>query len=312
MFSSDMKQQIYDALVSAVGESRAEEVFSALGFTITNAVEEIKTDANELGTVAGPVAATVGEVTTGLNELETTATNAGAATAAGLDSATAAVNSLDTTLQATGTDANTLKETIVEIPSDIKFNLELVNIETVTTQMATLKDTFTSVASTASSAFTSINWYSIGNQAATAFKRGLKSVKMPKFSVSWTTTSKSASILGKTFSISIPYPSISLYAKGGFPTAGELFMANEAGPELVGRIGNRTAVANQDQIGDAIFQYMDAHSEQNDGNNAQAIGNAVAEALIARGVGAVYLDGRKLADSINRETQRSGRPAINF
>jgi hypothetical protein len=57
---------------------------------------------------------------------------------------------------------------------------------------------------------------------------------------------------------------------------------------------------------------MDAHSEQNDGNNAQAIGNAVAEALIARGVGAVYLDGRRLADSINRESQRSGRPAINF
>lgn len=39
-----------------------------------------------------------------------------------------------------------------------------------------------------------------------------------------------------------------LYAGGGFPSTGEMFIAKEAGPELVGRIGNRTAVANSDQI----------------------------------------------------------------
>lgn len=38
------------------------------------------------------------------------------------------------------------------------------------------------------------------------------------------------------------------FAKGGFPQAGQLFMAREAGAELVGQIGNRTAVANNDQI----------------------------------------------------------------
>ena len=38
------------------------------------------------------------------------------------------------------------------------------------------------------------------------------------------------------------------YASGGFPEMGELFMAREAGPELVGRIGNKTAVANNEQI----------------------------------------------------------------
>ena len=38
------------------------------------------------------------------------------------------------------------------------------------------------------------------------------------------------------------------YASGGFPEQGQLFFANESGPELVGRIGNRTAVANGDQI----------------------------------------------------------------
>lgn len=38
------------------------------------------------------------------------------------------------------------------------------------------------------------------------------------------------------------------YATGGVPAVGELFYAREAGPELVGRIGGSTAVANNDQI----------------------------------------------------------------
>lgn len=38
------------------------------------------------------------------------------------------------------------------------------------------------------------------------------------------------------------------YADGGFPDTGEMFIAREAGPELVGRINGKTAVANNDQI----------------------------------------------------------------
>lgn len=37
-------------------------------------------------------------------------------------------------------------------------------------------------------------------------------------------------------------------ADGGFVNSGQLFVAREAGPELVGTIGGRTAVANNDQI----------------------------------------------------------------
>lgn len=37
-------------------------------------------------------------------------------------------------------------------------------------------------------------------------------------------------------------------AAGGFPSMGELFIARESGAELVGSIGSRTAVANNDQI----------------------------------------------------------------
>ena len=41
---------------------------------------------------------------------------------------------------------------------------------------------------------------------------------------------------------------ISLWAGGGFPPVGQLFIAREAGAELVGNIGGRTAVANNEQI----------------------------------------------------------------
>ena len=42
------------------------------------------------------------------------------------------------------------------------------------------------------------------------------------------------------------------FAEGGFPDKGQLFIARESGAELVGQIGNRTAVANNDQIVDGV------------------------------------------------------------
>lgn len=38
------------------------------------------------------------------------------------------------------------------------------------------------------------------------------------------------------------------FAAGGFPQSGQIFLAREAGPEMVGTIGGRSAVANNDQI----------------------------------------------------------------
>lgn len=51
---------------------------------------------------------------------------------------------------------------------------------------------------------------------------------------------------------SIPSVSIPHYADGGFVDKGQLFIAREAGAEMVGSIGNRTAVANNDQIVEGI------------------------------------------------------------
>lgn len=54
------------------------------------------------------------------------------------------------------------------------------------------------------------------------------------------------------------------FASGGFPEAGQLFMANEAGAEYVGSFGNKTAVANTEQIVQGIARGVsDANQEQN-------------------------------------------------
>ena len=55
------------------------------------------------------------------------------------------------------------------------------------------------------------------------------------------------------------------FASGGFPPKGDLFIANESGPELVGRMEGKTAVANQMQIVDGISKGVrDANREQNE------------------------------------------------
>jgi len=51
-----------------------------------------------------------------------------------------------------------------------------------------------------------------------------------------------------TLAVGTAVATIPRYAQGGFPTQGQMFIANEAGPELVGNIGGRTAVANNDMI----------------------------------------------------------------
>ncbi len=48
--------------------------------------------------------------------------------------------------------------------------------------------------------------------------------------------------------LSMKTRTITAYADGGFPDRGEMFVANENGAEYIGAIGNRTAVANNDQI----------------------------------------------------------------
>ena len=92
---------------------------------------------------------------------------------------------------------------------------------------------------------------SIGERAAEGIKNAFQSVTdffngldFPTWHVEWEQHEEG----GYGFSL----PKIVRYASGGFPDAG-LFFANEYGnPEMIGTIGHRPAVANNDQITTAI------------------------------------------------------------
>lgn len=95
------------------------------------------------------------------------------------------------------------------------------------------------------------------------------------------------------------------YASGGFPDAGQMFIAREAGPELVGTIGNRTAVANNDQIVEGIS----AGVRNANGDVVTALYAAATQ--IIRAVNAkdtaTYLDGQKVSDAVTKGQNRMNR-----
>lgn len=68
------------------------------------------------------------------------------------------------------------------------------------------------------------------------------------------------SILGIEIDL-IPKVSIPRFAEGGFVDEGQLFIAREAGAEMVGGIGRKTAVANNDQIVDGIANGVSAAND---------------------------------------------------
>lgn len=51
----------------------------------------------------------------------------------------------------------------------------------------------------------------------------------------------------------ISFPRINLFASGGYPIQGSMFIAGERGAELVGNIGGKTGVANTDNITEAMY-----------------------------------------------------------
>lgn len=62
------------------------------------------------------------------------------------------------------------------------------------------------------------------------------------------------------------------FASGGFPPEGQLFIAREAGPEMVGTMGGHTAVANNDQIVEGIAAGVKSANAGEEALLRQAIG----------------------------------------
>ena len=90
-------------------------------------------------------------------------------------------------------------------------------------------------------------------------------------------------------------------AEGGFVNAGQLFIAREAGPELVGTMGGRTAVANNDQIVAGIEQGVENANE----NVVTAIYAAAAQIMAKMQSGGSGMSVGQLARMVTTYQNRS-------
>lgn len=95
------------------------------------------------------------------------------------------------------------------------------------------------------------------------------------------------------------------FANGGFPTTGDLFIANEAGPELVGSFGNRTGVYNQEQFAGAM-----AAANQQVVNAVLAIGSQITGAVIAKPVPSLRIGDRDISAAAQRGATLTGNSLI--
>lgn len=118
--------------------------------------------------------------------------------------------------------------------------------------------------------------------------------KLPKIGVEWGS---------KTFAgFKISYPKgFYTYALGGFPDVGELFVAREAGPEMVGKIGNKTTVANNQQIvegiSEGVYAAVLAAMKASESNGSQSVN--------------VYLDGRQITSTVEKRQRERGATIVN-
>jgi hypothetical protein len=107
----------------------------------------------------------------------------------------------------------------------------------------------------------------------------------------------------QAFGYKAPSKPMLQYANGGIPDYGQVFIAREAGAELVGGFGSKTAVMNNDQIVDAVSTGV-----------AQAVasvmGGASGGTIIQVKIGEDTIV-EKMVSSINRQNRLTGKTVIN-
>ena len=153
---------------------------------------------------------------------------------------------------------------------------------------SSLKTTIDGVLKTGLSTSTAQSYgTTFGNSLGNGISTALKKTKLP--------TLKGSVMTGANGTASIQF---SAYAAGGFPTDGEMFIAREAGPEMVGTIGSRTAVANNDQIVESVSKgvYQAVASAMGQSGGTQVVEAKVNDKVLFE----------VLVDRNRQETMRTG------
>lgn len=130
-------------------------------------------------------------------------------------------------------------------------------------------------------------------------------IRFPKLSLSYDVAD---SAVARFFGVTqIPRISVSwaeAFANGGFPNAGQLFIAREAGAEMVGAMGHKTTVANNDQIVAGIQGGVERANEETNYILRQCV-SLLGGILDKDSI--VSIDGRSLSESVSRYQRQMGR-----
>lgn len=131
--------------------------------------------------------------------------------------------------------------------------------------------------------------FDVGAQAAKYFGNGLSSMEY------------SGNMMAVKSMRAIP-----ALASGGMVSAGQVFIARESGPELVANIGNRTAVANNDQIIAGIEEaaYRGFSRANSENNEQESLLRELIDAV--REGKTISIDGRELASIAKERNERNG------
>ena len=143
------------------------------------------------------------------------------------------------------------------------------------------------------------------NGILSAFESGLNKVisAANTFISGYNTMAQTAGVSKMANLNTVSIGSVSAYANGGFPSEGSLFIANEAGPELVGTMGRRTAVANNDQIIQGIASGVSVANQDVISMLTQMM--KILQAILEK-EGIVVFDTREGLEALSERNKRNG------
>ena len=159
---------------------------------------------------------------------------------------------------------------------EVGKNLVTGFVEGINSEYSSLANSIENVLKNSLSSWTATRYgESFGEQLGSAISRALKRTNFPQLRATINTSGDQATL------------KFNAYAEGGLPDVGELFIAREAGPELVGNIGNRAAVANNDQIIQGIaqgtYEAVSRAMQENSNDNQQPIIVKIGERTVYSG-----------------------------